>query len=193
MTERLFFLLGTYLLAGIPFGYIFVRIFKGIDVRTVGSGNIGATNVYRAGGATVAALTGIFDMLKGFVPVFFAIRHYGMNFAAITAVVAIIGHSYTIYMKFKGGKGVATTVGAFLGISPVGVLIGIATWIVVLFITRIVAVASLTAVTVGGIYIFLTTASAVLKVIVVLAVAIVLIRHRSNIQRLIRGEEPRIK
>ncbi len=193
MVEKLFYLLMTYLVAGIPFGYIFVKIFKGIDVRTVGSGNIGATNVYRAGGAGVAALTGIFDILKGFLPTFYAIKLYGTDFGAITAVVAIIGHSFTVYMKFKGGKGVATTVGAFLGISPVGVLIGIATWLIVLFITRIVAVASLTAVTVGGIYIFATTSSVLLKVIIVLAVAIIFIRHKSNIKRLIRGEEPRIK
>ncbi len=193
MTARILYLLMTYLVAGIPFGYIFVKIFKGIDVRTVGSGNIGATNVYRAGGIGVAALTGIFDILKGFLPTFYAAKLYGMDFAAVTAVVAVIGHSFTIYMKFKGGKGVATTVGAFLAISPIGVLIGIATWLIVLFITKIVAMASLTAVTIGGIYIFFTTTSNVLRVIIVFAVALIFIRHKSNIKRLLRGEEPKIK
>ncbi len=193
MLLKILYLVMTYLVAGIPFGYIFVKIFKGIDVRTVGSGNIGATNVYRAGGLWIALLTGIFDVSKGFFPTFYALKIFGVDFAAIVAVVAILGHSFTIYMKFKGGKGVATTVGAFLGLSPLGVLIGIVTWLAVLASTKIVSLSSLIAVTVGGIYIFFSTDSVVLRVIIVLAVFIIYLRHRSNIKRLIRGEEPRIK
>ncbi len=193
MVEKFAYLVGTYLVGGIPFGYLFVKIFKGIDVRTVGSGNIGATNVYRAGGIWIALLTGIFDVLKGFLPTYFALRLFGINFAAVTGVVAILGHSFTIYMKFKGGKGVATTVGAFLALSPIGVGIGVLTWIVILLITRIVSASSLVAVMVGGIYIFFSTTSYVLKVIIVFAVFVIFIRHKSNIKRLLRGEEPKIK
>lgn len=193
MVGKFAYLIGTYLIGGIPFGYLFVRIFKGIDVRTVGSGNIGATNVYRAGGIWIALLTGVFDVLKGFLPTYFALKLFGINFAAVTGVVAILGHSFTIYMKFKGGKGVATTVGAFLALSPIGVGIGILTWIVILLITRIVSVSSLVAVTVGGLYIFSSTTSYVLKLIIVFAVFVIFIRHKSNIKRLMSGEEPKIK
>ncbi len=193
MVEKFAYLIGTYLIGGIPFGYLFVKILKGIDVRTVGSGNIGATNVYRAGGLWIAILTGIFDVLKGFLPTYFAIKFFGINFAAVTGIVAILGHSFTVYMRFRGGKGVATTVGAFLALSPSGVLIGIVTWIVVLLLTKIVSISSLVAVTVGGVYIFISTTSYVLKVIILFVIIIIFVRHRSNIRRLIRGEEPRIK
>src|SRR5512140_2418027 len=108
-----------YLIGAIPFGLLFSRLFSSVDVRTVGSGNIGATNVLRAAGKKAAVLTLLADGLKGFIPVFAARTLLGDDVTTVlSAVAAVLGHNFPVYLKFKGGKGVATSFGVVLAVSP---------------------------------------------------------------------------
>jgi len=205
------FMVITYLIGAIPFGLLIVKLFKGEDVRKKGSGNIGATNVTRIYGIKLGLLTFIFDMLKGFLPVFLFpifIANCSLPTEAlkvIFAALAIIGHIFPIYLKFKGGKGVATGAGVFLGISPLGVVISLAVWGILMFGFRYVSLASLTAVATIILFIGLQTFAfskiAVLTVLsfdtiypfifVLLLGSLIIIRHLSNIKRLIKGNENR--
>jgi len=122
----------SYLLGSVPFGYILVRLFQGIDVRSIGSGNIGATNVARTGGKKLAIITLLLDALKGWLPVFLVLHLHGIpaasapqlhTLAALAALAAVIGHMFPVWLGFKGGKGVATGLGVFLALAPLAVLI----------------------------------------------------------------------
>ena len=125
MLEIVVYLVLSYLCGAIPFGYIIAKLFKNIDIRTIGSGNTGATNVYRSVSKPLGILTLILDLLKGFLPVY-CVMFLNPDFQWMTisvAFVTIIGHTFTIFLKFKGGKGVATACGAFLAINPLAVLV----------------------------------------------------------------------
>ena len=196
-------LLGSYLLGSIPFGYLAGQ-FAGVDIRKFGSGNIGATNVMRALGKGYGYPVFALDFLKGFGAVRISMLiatgqppqwNSPEIFGIAAAISCVIGHSYPAWLKFKGGKGVATSAGALFALTPIGGAIGVSIWIVVFCVTRYVSVASVTAAAVVPLVILVTSwrnenGRAVFHFSVCVA-AIVLWRHRSNLSRLMRGKEPR--
>ena len=196
-------LAGSYLLGSIPFGYLVGRI-AGVDVRETGSGNVGATNVVRVLGKRYGYPVFVLDFLKGFGAVKIAMLlatgpspdwNSPEMFGIIAAVSSVVGHSYPPWLKFKGGKGVATSAGALFALTAVGGLIGLAIWIVIFFLTRYVSLASVTAALVLPIVIFVISRrnEGVKRIFYfsVCAAAVVVWRHRSNLFRLMRGTEPR--
>jgi acyl phosphate:glycerol-3-phosphate acyltransferase len=165
---------------------------SGIDVRETGSGNVGATNVARVVGKRQGILTLIADTAKGFVPVILAMQ-FGASLATIILVgtAAFVGHLYPIFLKFKGGKGVATALGVFLAVAPVATLVLIALFAVTVLTSRIVSLSSILAALAAPIIFWLFHyPPLVIGMAAFIAVAITL-RHRSNIQRMMNGSEPR--
>ena len=191
MTIKALYIVFTYLLASIPFGLIFTWLLKGIDVRKVGSGNIGATNVFRAAGPLAAFLTALFDISKSFFPVLIAKKYFALDFASVVALSAVMGHCFSIYLKFKGGKGVATALGAFFALTWKGGIIFFGTWLLVVLTSGFVSLASITASLILPIYFilyhYLTPFISGLTITL-----IVITKHSSNIKRLINKEEPKI-
>lgn len=189
MTWILPLLLG-YLLGSVPFGLILTRLTGAGDLRAIGSGNIGATNVLRTGRKGLAAATLLLDLLKGLAAVLIA-AHLWPEGAPLAALGAFLGHCFPIWLKFRGGKGVATTAGVAFGLAwPVGLAYAV-TWIGLLALVRISSVAGMTAAVVAPLAAFVLgypEAGLVLTVIALL----VLFLHRANIARLRAGTEPRI-
>lgn len=192
----------AYLLGAIPFGLLIARA-KGVDIRTVGSGNIGATNVFRALGKGWGILAFTCDALKGFVPAsvlpLLARKLWAFDDGAVLPLVcaslAIAGHNWPVYLRFKGGKGVATSVGALIGLAPMAAGAGLSTWALVFLATRYVSVASIAAaiVVAGAVWLFYAQTGMLLPGIVTALCALVILRHKSNIQRLIHGSENRFE
>jgi len=179
-----------YLLGSIPFGLLFARLAGAGDVRNIGSGNIGATNVLRTGKKWAAAATLICDMGKGAIAVLVA-RTYGGEFAVIAGAGAFLGHIFPVWLKFHGGKGVATVLGTVLALDwRVGLLTGI-TWLATAALCRFSSLAALTAMAAAPVYFALFGESLFVAAALLLAV-LILGTHRQNIKRLLRGEEPRI-
>ena len=180
-----------YLLGSIPFGLIFVWLSGGGDVRKVGSGSIGATNVLRTGKYAVAALTLLFDALKGAAAVLIAQHFWGLDAALFAALAAFLGHLFPVWLGFKGGKGIAVSLGILLArYWPVG-LLAFASWGAVLAVFRISSLSALAAAIATPIYMALFHRPHEAVLAVVLAV-LAFIAHRDNIRRLLRGEEPRV-
>lgn len=185
----------SYLVGAIPFGLIVSKAFSGVDVRSVGSGNIGATNVLRAAGKKAALLTLILDMLKGFVPALAA----GMLFAddlvpALSAGAAILGHNFPVYLGFRGGKGVATSFGAVLAISPLIGIICLLSWLAAAYVWRYSSLAALIAFALYPALMFLSSRSSSrpLGLLSLFVFGMIYVRHRENIRRLLSGIEPKI-
>ena len=196
----------SYLLGSIPAGYLAGRI-AGIDIRHAGSGNIGATNVTRVLGKRYGYPVFIVDFLKGLVAVSISIliekRAQPISvptdlFGIVAAISCVIGHSFPVWLSFKGGKGVATSMGALFGLVPFVALIGVAVWVITFEMTRYVSVASMTAALAVPISILILmplkqTGGVVLLYLSICLAALVIFRHRSNLSRLVRGTEPRFK
>lgn len=185
--------IGGYLLGSIPFGLLSARI-AGIDIRTVGSGNIGATNVLRTGRKDLALLALIGDSGKGALAVLLAglLTQWNAAAMALAAGSAFTGHLFPVWLKFKGGKGVATFFGTMLAIAwPVGLLAGVA-WLLIAFLMRISSLAGLTAVALAPFFALATEQPYPVVVLAVFMAVLVFIRHRDNIGRLLKGTEPRI-
>ncbi|EEF23260.1 conserved hypothetical protein, partial [Ricinus communis] len=185
-----FFLLGAYLLGSVSFGILVSKAFGLPDPRTHGSGNPGATNVLRSGKKIAALLTLLGDAAKGWVAVWLA-QHYGLADEVVygVAIAAFFGHLYPVYYGFKGGKGVATAAGILLALSPWLGLSVLATWVLAFFMWRISSLAALIAAGFAPVY-----AAAFfgfgLKVVLVLLLSLMLVwRHKSNIKKLLAGEE----
>ncbi len=184
----------SYLLGSIPTGYIFAKWFKGVDVRKIGSGNVGATNVSRIMGLKYGVIVAVMDILKGYVAVMLA-RYLlsGMSIYIIfaAALLAIVGHDRSVFLKFSGGKGVATTAGVILCLVPLAFFIFFIIWLLIVFLTRYVSLASM----IGILSIPLTTYYyynvdyTVFAFIIALSV---IYTHRGNIKRLIKGTENRM-
>jgi len=197
-------LVGSYLLGSIPFGYLAGRL-VGIDIRQAGSGNVGATNVVRVLGKGYGYPVFALDFLKGFGAVKISMlmapgQPPEWNSPEIVGILAamssILGHLYPPWLKFKGGKGVATSAGALLALTPVATLIGIAIWIIVFWLTRYVSLASITAAVVLPIVILVVSSQdqnkrKPLVYSSACVAAVVIWRHRSNLSRLMQGTEPR--
>ena len=185
----------SYFLGSIPTGFLWAKA-RGIDIRKVGSGNIGATNVMRALGKGPGIAVLLIDAAKGFLPVFLAPRLFPTidpNWLGITCCVAVIaGHNWTCWLKFKGGKGVATSAGAMLAFLPLPFLCALGVWIIVFAIWRYVSLASISAAVATPVATFLIEADATRFVFTAILAAIVIYKHKSNIQRLLAGTENRI-
>jgi glycerol-3-phosphate acyltransferase PlsY len=189
----------SYLLGSIPWGIIFTRLFTPINIREVGSGNIGATNVARMAGPGLGVLTLAGDILKGAFPVWLAVSMatpnevWGDLYIALVAFAAFMGHLYPVYMKFKnGGKGVATAAGCFGVISPVALVILVLVFILFVCWSNRVSLASLAAAAVLPVAIWKATGSKVMLGCAVVTTIFIYFRHVDNIKRLISGKEPAI-
>ena len=181
----------AYLLGSIPFGLILTRLAGLGDIRRVGSGNIGATNVLRTGRKGLAAATMLLDGGKGAVAVLLA-RRYGADMAALAAVFATIGHIFPVWLRFNGGKGVATSAGALIAYQwPVGLACG-ATWLAAVLVMRYSSLAAMITALLAPLYAWLVTREAMPTATVAVIALLVLERHRRNALRLVRGEESRI-
>lgn len=186
-------ILFSYLLGSVPTGLLLAKAFSKQDPRQVGSHNIGATNIYRAAGKTLAVMTLAGDALKGFLPVFLAASwRFSEGWVGLAAVAAFLGHLYPVFLRFKGGKGVATALGIFLGVSPLAVLIDFFLFAGVLAAWRIVSVSSMSAASLMPILLWMITGSLPYLIMSVCIGALILYRHRANIQRLLAGQENRI-
>jgi glycerol-3-phosphate acyltransferase PlsY len=192
----------SYIAGSIPFSYLAGRAFAGLDLRKQGSGNLGATNTFRFLGVKIAVIVLVADIAKGFFPTFYAPaigssavmgEHALMLLAGFFAV---LGHMFSPFVGFKGGKGIATTAGAFLAIAPFALLGAFAVWLATMLVTRIVSVASLAGAVTLPLWVYLSSRfgwgeyhGSVLALSFAIA-AVVLIKHRSNIKRLLAGTEP---
>ena len=190
--EILLILIG-YLLGSVPAGFILGSM-SGVDVRRSGSGNVGATNVARVVGKRQGILTLIADSAKGFVPVILATQvGAGLAVIVLVGIAAFLGHLYPIFLKFKGGKGVATALGVFLALAPTATLVLIAIFAATVLSSRIVSLSSIAiAVAAPIIFWLFHYPTSVISMALFIGAAIV-IRHRANIQRLINGSEPRFR
>ena len=184
-------MLAGYLLGSIPFGLILTRLAGLGDIRQIGSGNIGATNVLRTGNKALAAATLLLDGAKGAVAVLLAQRLYGPDAAIVAGAGAFLGHLFPVWLKFRGGKGVATTIGIFLAIAwPVGV-IACAVWLLVALLFRYSSLAALIAVAAAPVAAWFLANHQTAGLSLFLAV-VVWQRHHENIGRLLTGRESRI-
>lgn len=179
-----------YLMGSVPYGLLLTRVAGLGDIRRIGSGNIGATNVLRTGNKMLAALTLLLDGLKGFLAVLIValVLHHGL---LVAGVLAVIGHMFPVWLRFKGGKGVATGLGVFFGFGwPLGVIC-CALWLLVAFTLRYSSLSALVAYAVAPIVALFLLGSLSAEATVIIS-ALVYWRHRLNIQRLLQGQEPRI-
>jgi len=196
----------SYLLGSIPTAYIFGRVLKGVDIRQFGSGNVGATNALRLLGKGPGITVLILDIIKGFIPVFL----FGNFISArtnfidnetmrlILGISCVCGHNWTVFLQFKGGKGIATTLGVLIGLSAVSsslrLILGllILTWIVVFLIARIVSLASVIGAAALPVYAIIFRQTPVLIFFSILLSAFVIYRHKSNLKRILAGQEKRL-
>jgi len=181
----------AYLIGAIPFGLILARISGAGDIRKIGSGNIGATNVLRTGRKGIAAATLLLDIGKGFLAVWLAWRYGGPDMAVLAAYGALLGHCFPIWLKFKGGKGVATFLGAITGLAWMFGLAGAIAWIASAAIFRISSVSGLLLTAAAPTTAYIIGDQQLFEATLAMAV-LVWLRHRSNIARLRKGNEPRI-
>jgi len=191
MIKAILMVLASYLAGGIPFGLIVSFALTGKDPRKVGSGNIGATNVSRSAGKKAGVITLVLDALKGLLPVLLA-RHLfdTPHVVALVGLAALCGHCFSPYLKLKGGKGVATGAGAFLGIAPLALVLSLAVFVVMLKWKGYVSLSSLSAAWTMPLFILLLKGPPVIAMAAAAMAAIITLRHKANIERLIAGEEP---
>lgn len=185
-------LAGGYLLGSIPFGLVVTRLGGAGDIRQVGSGNIGATNVLRTGRKDLALLTLLGDGGKGIVAVLLARHFFGETAAALAGGAAFLGHLFPVWLGFKGGKGVATFFGVMLTAAwPVGVMAAI-TWLAVAALMRLSSLAALTAVALAPLFAIATDQAIPMVALAAFMAVLIFIRHKDNIARLRQGTEPKI-
>jgi len=182
-----------YVSGSIPFGLLIAKASKGVDVRGIGSGNIGATNVLRAAGKGAAALTLALDMLKGWAPVALG-RIVGASDAQVAgvALAAFLGHLYPVFLRFRGGKGLATFLGVLLALLPKVAFLVAGVWLLVAAVFRYSSLAALVAAAASPLLVWLLDGRRGFVALAVVLSGFILIRHRENMRRLLAGEERRI-
>ena len=191
--EALILILLAYLVGSIPFGLILSKLFAKRDIRSAGSGNIGATNVMRVLGKKLGVLTLMFDILKGAIFVILAeVVTHSEIWASLAGLAAFLGHLYPIYLKFRGGKGVATSVGIFLFLAPYALLVDIVIFLLVVYQTRYVSLGSIIAAALLPVILLVFSYSYVYVILAVIMGGFIILRHRDNIQRLRQGRENKI-
>lgn len=183
-------LLGAYLIGSLSSAVILCKVSGLPDPRTQGSGNPGATNVLRMGSKKLAALVLLIDVLKGVIPVLIGrILGFDIDILALIAFFAFLGHLYPVFFQFRGGKGVATALGAFLALSPALAGAALLTWIVVFAISRISSLSAIAAAAMTPVYSLWLIDTVFARTVILFIALLLLWRHRSNIQRLLAGEE----
>lgn len=189
--SAILFIIIAYLIGAIPCGIVLTRLFGKEDIRQAGSGNIGATNVYRVAGRGLGIATLVGDALKGVLPTLFAAQATGFSPAqvALVAAATFLGHLYPVYLGFKGGKGVATALGIFWVLSPMAVLVAFAVFALVLWKWRYISLGSISAAAAIPWLVLFFEGSAALFVAALFIAAMVIVRHRTNIERLKNGSE----
>lgn len=193
MIMMLAFLIFCYLCGAIPFAYIVVRIARGIDIRTVGSGNVGATNAARILGKWGFISVFTLDMLKGLLPLLLVRSVYGESLFLLICTVAIVfGHIYTVFLNFKGGKGVATAAGVYFALAPAELWIALAVFVLVVLLTKMVSAGSVVAAGAMGIIIWIMNDWLALQIFTTIMVLFVIWKHRTNISRILNGTENKI-
>lgn len=197
----------SYLLGSVPTAYLYGRFFKGLDIRKFGSGNIGATNALRVLGKKAGITVLFLDILKGFIAVFFlgdfiapkVIFVSDEVVRIILGLVCISGHNWTIFLNFKGGKGVATTFGVLIGLAiriaglKIVLILSIITWFTVFIILRIVSIASVATALGLPIYAVVFKVPLPVRVLTAILSVLVILRHRANLQRFLQGKEPTLR
>lgn len=199
-TARWILPLVAYLIGSIPIGWIVGKVFYHKDIRKEGSGNVGATNALRLFGTATGIVVLLLDMAKGFIATLLAVKMLpaGSPFVALCALLVILGHVFPIYLGFKGGKGVATAGGAFLALAPSSLLVAIITFVIIVFITRYVSLGSIIA---AMAFLFHAlwrllisgTSDYASLLLITLVVLMIVLKHRSNLQRLFTKEEHKIR
>ena len=184
----------AYLLGAIPFSLIITRL-KGVDITTIGSGNFGATNVYRALGIWYAVFVFLLDALKGTLPVWIAMHYFPASdiIHILIGFTAIFAHSFSLFLGFRGGKGVATASGVFAILTPIPFFITFAVVVVVILLTKIVSVGTLTGCILLPILLVYFGVSKLLVYLVGFIAFFIVLKHRGNIVRLIKGKENKLK
>jgi acyl phosphate:glycerol-3-phosphate acyltransferase len=192
----------AYLLGSIPTGFLVAKA-KGIDIRTVGSKNMGATNVFRTLGKWPGIFVLLVDGLKGFAAAawlcdlvlqqFTVPTNQVLTVHVVAGIFAVLGHNYTCWLWFKGGKGIATTAGVYFALAPLSVSIALGVWIILFIGTRYVSVASIAAAAVLPVMVWITKDSVLLGVVTTVLCSMAIYKHKANIQRLIAGTENRIQ
>lgn len=195
MSTAALWLLASYLIGAIPTSHLVSRTFANIDLRQHGSGNLGATNLYRVLGWKYAIPVALFDIAKGVIPVVWFAPQASRSelYALACGVAAILGHVFSVFVHFKGGKGVATAAGVMLGMTPLALATAATVWAVVLLLTGYVSVASIAAAAVLPLAVYLLeqpTSPELFWMVVLVAVGVIVL-HRRNIQRLLKGTESR--
>ncbi|NLG60933.1 MAG: glycerol-3-phosphate 1-O-acyltransferase PlsY [Candidatus Cloacimonetes bacterium] len=189
-------LLASYLLGATPTSYLIARSVRGIDLREHGSGNLGATNAFRVLGWKAATPIFLFDIFKGWLPAALFPLWDGVEgwaWPLAYGAAAVIGHVFSIYVGFRGGKGVATGAGVFLALAPTAVLAGLAVWLLLVFTTGYVSLASITAAVVLPVAVLIVQGANPIFYLALVLAAFVIYAHRSNVRRLLRGEEHRFR
>ena len=182
----------AFLLVSVPTGYILGSL-AGVDVRKAGSGNVGATNVARVVGKRHGILTLVADSAKGFIPIAVAFSlGLTLTATALVGTAAFLGHLYPVFLRFQGGKGVATALGVFLGLAPWATLVLVAIFVLVLLATRVVSLSSMLAAAFAPIVFWFFFHSPILTGTSLFIAVMIILRHRGNIQRLLLGTEPRL-
>ena len=186
----------AYLIGAIPFGVVIGKLFYHVDVRRHGSGNVGTTNVFRVLGKKAGVAVLICDMLKGFIPAVTAaylLREANPWLVIFIAAAPVVGHMYSVFLKGRGGKGVATGAGVVLALVPLAFAIIFTVWLLLIVITRYVSIASLVATALVPVFVFGLGDPLPYKIAAVLVMVIIFWAHRGNIQRLFQGNENRVK
>lgn len=181
-----------YLLGSIPFGLVLCKIFGYGDIREIGSGNIGATNVLRTGNKPLALATLLLDSGKGAIAVLIAAHFFGHFGAMLAGFAALIGHTFPVWLKFKGGKGVATTLGTLIALAPTVGIAAVLIWLGMALIFKISSLSALVAIGLSPLIAHFIYADSNLSILCALIAALVWIKHHENIRRLLKGEEPKI-
>jgi glycerol-3-phosphate acyltransferase PlsY len=182
----------SYLLGSVPTGLWLGLKLRNIDIREHGSRNIGATNTLRVLGKRLGAFTLAMDVLKGWLPVVTALWLSAWDYLPILCgLAAILGHTFSVFLRFRGGKGVATSTGVFLGLAPVPTLIAALVFAVVVAATRMVSAGSIAAAAALSVAVFFFPASIPTRVVTVVVAALVILKHRANVRRMLKGEENR--
>jgi glycerol-3-phosphate acyltransferase PlsY len=189
MTRPFFFVLFAYLLGSLPVGILLSKL-KGQDPRRTGSGNIGATNVMRTSGRVLGIFTLLGDALKGLLPVLFAI-FVGESplVVALVALAAFTGHLFPIYLKFRGGKGVSTSLGIFLALNPLAITIALVIFIIVVAVSRYVSLGSLLGAALMPLILWLLGSPVEYHILGLIMAILIFLKHSDNIKRLLRGKE----
>ena len=190
----------AYLLGSIPTGFLVAKA-RGMDIRTAGSGNIGAANTFRAVGKTAGIIVLLIDALKGYVAVkvcdiilqYFNVPESGMeNYRILAGVFAVLGHNYTCWLHFKGGKGIATSAGVYLALAPLAVLYAVAAFILGFGLTRYASVGSMLAAIALPVAVYFTQDNWTLRIVTIALGVLALLKHRTNMRRLMAGTENRV-